>query len=307
MINPRITLEQWRAFHAVVDHGGYAQAAEALSKSQSTLSYSVQKLEHLLGVKVLAVEGRKARLTEVGEVLLRRSRQLVDSAVQLEEVARSLGQGIEPVIPVAIEVIYPYDLLLCLLATFSERFPDTRVELAEVVLSGGHDLLLEGKVDLLVSSLVPPGFVGEPLVQVPFSCVANPAHPLHQLGRDVTLQDLKQHRQIVTRDSGAQRRFSAPWLEAEQRWTVSNLSTAIKALAEGLGFAWVPTRHIEAELARGVLKPLPLSEGADRSAQLYLIYRDRDSAGPATRCMVDLLLQHGRDPDASGAAEILHE
>src|SRR5690606_13969644 len=116
MNNPRITLEQWRAFHAVVDHGGYAQAAAALSKSQSTLSYSVQKLEYLLGVKVLVVEGRKARLTEVGEVLLRRSRQLVDSAAQLEQVARSLGQGIEPVLPVAIEVIFPYDQLLCLLA-----------------------------------------------------------------------------------------------------------------------------------------------------------------------------------------------
>lgn len=298
---PRITLEQWRAFHAVVEHGGYAQAAEALSKSQSTLSYAVQKLEHLLGVKVLAVEGRKARLTEAGEVLLRRSKQLVDSASQLERVARNLAQGIEPVIPIAIEVIFPHDELLCLLATFSERFPQTRVELVESVLSGGHDLLLEGAVDLLVSSLVPPGFVGEPLLTVEFCCVTNPSHPLHQLGREVTLEDLKQHRQIVTRDSGSQRRFSAPWLEAEQRWTVSNLSTAIKALAAGLGFAWVPRRHIEAELAQGVLQPLPLREGAHRSAQLYLIYRDRDGAGPATRCLVELLLQHGRAgaPDAA--------
>jgi DNA-binding transcriptional LysR family regulator len=306
MNSPRITLEQWRAFHAVVEYGGYAQAAEALSKSQSTLSYAVQKLEHLLGVKVLAVEGRKARLTEAGEVLLRRSRQLVDSAAQVEKVARNLAQGIEPVIPVAIEVIFPYEDLLCLLATFSERFPQTRVELVESVLSGGHDLLLEGQVDLLVSSLVPPGFVGEPLMQVEFCCVTNPSHPLHQLGRDVTLEDLKQHRQIVTRDSGAQRRFSAPWLEAEQRWTVSNLSTSIKALAAGLGFAWVPRRHIEAELAQGLLQPLPLRDGARRSAQLYLVYRDRDSAGPATRCMVELLLEHGRKEDAALAAHASH-
>ena len=306
MNSPRITLEQWRAFHAVVEHGGYAQAAEALAKSQSTLSYAVQKLEHLLGVKVLAVEGRKARLTEAGEVLLRRSKQLVDSAAQVEKVARNLAQGIEPVIPVAIEVIFPYEDLLCLLATFSERFPQTRVELVESVLSGGHDLLLEGAVDLLVSSLVPPGFVGEPLMQVEFCCVTHPSHPLHQLGRDVTLEDLKQHRQIVTRDSGAQRRFSAPWLEAEQRWTVSNLSTSIKALAAGLGFAWVPRRHIEAELAQGTLKPLPLRDGARRSAQLYLVYRDRDSAGPATRCMVELLLEHGRKEDAALAANPSH-
>lgn len=296
---PRITLEQWRAFHAVVEHGGYAQAAEALNKSQSTLSYAVQKLEHLLGVKVLAVSGRKARLTEAGEVLLRRSRQLVENAQLLEKVAGNLAQGIEPVVNLAIDVIFPYDDLLCLLATFSERFPDTRVELAEEVLSGGHDLLLSGAVDLLVSSLVPQGFVGEPLLQVEFSCVANPAHPLHQLGRDVTLQDLKQHRQIVTRDSGAQRRFSAPWLEAEQRWTVSNMTTAIRALASGLGFAWIPRLQITHELAQGTLQPLPLSEGGNRVAQLYLIYKDRDGAGPATRCLVELLLTRCRELNAA--------
>src|SRR5690606_9769834 len=109
MNSPRITLEQWRAFHAVVEHGGCAQAADALSKSQSTLSYSVQKLEHLLGVKVLAVSGRKARLTEAGEVLLRRSKQLLDNALALEQVAHNLALGIEPVIHIAIEVIFPYD------------------------------------------------------------------------------------------------------------------------------------------------------------------------------------------------------
>lgn len=291
---PRITLEQWRAFHAVVEHGGYAQAAEALNKSQSTLSYSVQKLENLLGVKVLAVSGRKAQLTEAGEVLLRRSRQLVESALLLEKVAGNLARGVEPVVNLAVEAIFPYDELLCLLATFSERFPETRVELAEVVLSGGHDLLLAGVVDLLVSSVVPQGFVGEALMQLEFNCVANPSHPLHQLGRDVTLQDLKQYRQIVTRDSGAQRRFSAPWLEAEQRWTVSNLTTAIRALASGLGFAWLPRLQIQRELAQGTLQPLPLSEGGNRFAELYLIYKDRDGAGPATRCLVDLLQGRGR-------------
>lgn len=46
---PKSTLEQWRGFVAVVEAGGYAQAAEQLHKSQSTLTYAVQKLERLLG------------------------------------------------------------------------------------------------------------------------------------------------------------------------------------------------------------------------------------------------------------------
>jgi len=291
MIQPRITLEQWRALQAVVEHGGYAQAAEALNKSQSTLSYAIKKLEHLLGVEVLAVHGRKAVLTEAGAVLLRRSRNLLDNARLLERVAVGLAQGVEGVVRLAIEVIYPIAPLLALLERFSEAYPQTRVELSEVVLSGGHDLLESGQVEVLVSSMVPTGFVGEPLLPVELVCVANPGHPLHDLGREVTLQDLRQHRQIVTRDSGAQRRFSAPWLEAEQRWTVSNLTTSIRAIAAGLGFAWVPLLHIEAELASDRLRILPLTEGSRRVVELYLIHRDRDAAGPATRHLAELLLR----------------
>ena len=39
---PRVTLEQWQALVAVVDAGGYAQAAERLNKSQSAVSYAVE-------------------------------------------------------------------------------------------------------------------------------------------------------------------------------------------------------------------------------------------------------------------------
>src|SRR6266478_6052232 len=56
-ITPKITLDQWRALLAVVDAGGYAQAAENLHKSQSAVTYAVQKLESLLGVKVFEVIG----------------------------------------------------------------------------------------------------------------------------------------------------------------------------------------------------------------------------------------------------------
>src|SRR5471030_1757259 len=66
--NPRISLEQWRALLAVVDAGGYAQAAAVLHKSQSAVTYAVQKMEALLAVKIFEVVGRKAHLTPTGEV-----------------------------------------------------------------------------------------------------------------------------------------------------------------------------------------------------------------------------------------------
>jgi hypothetical protein len=39
----------------------------------------------------------------------------------------------------------------------------------------------------------------------------------------------------------------------------------------------------------GELKPLPLVEGALRHHELYLVFADRDDAGPATRALADCL------------------
>ena len=71
---PHIALDQWRALIAVVDSGGYAQAADALHKSQSAVTYAVQKIESVLGVSAFEIQGRKAVLTSTGHMLYRRAR-----------------------------------------------------------------------------------------------------------------------------------------------------------------------------------------------------------------------------------------
>src|SRR5260221_2610601 len=91
----RVTLEQWRALVEVVDRGGYAQAAESMHKSQSSVSYAVQQLEAQLGVKAFEIKGRKAALTPTGEMLYRRGRALLEEAGGLEKVARAASAGWE--------------------------------------------------------------------------------------------------------------------------------------------------------------------------------------------------------------------
>jgi DNA-binding transcriptional LysR family regulator len=90
MFRPKSTFEQWRIFQAVVDCGGYAQAAEALNKSQSSLNHAVAKLQQSLGVALLEVRGRKAVLTPAGEIFLKRARQLSQQVEELENLANNL-------------------------------------------------------------------------------------------------------------------------------------------------------------------------------------------------------------------------
>ena len=285
---PHITLEQWRALIAVVDAGGYAQAAEALHKSQSAVTYAVQKLEAVLGVKAFEIKGRKAMLTTTGQLLYRRALSLLAEAGGLEKAARSLSAGWEPEIRLAVEVLFPTWLILDCLARFGSEGPDTRIELLESVISGTREALLEGTVDLAIAGAVPSGFVGDSLIRMRLVLAASPAHPLHNLKRKVTLKDLRAHRQLVVRETG-QQRSARTTVEATQRWTVSNMSTSIIAARSGYGYAWLPEYKIRDELAAGTLKPLSLREGSERYVELYLIFADRDTAGPGTLRLAEII------------------
>src|SRR6185369_8515118 len=170
-INPRITIDQWRALLAVVDAGGYAQAAEQLHKSQSAVTYAVQKIESLLGVKAFEIQGRKAMLTPTGQMLYRRALALVDEASDLEQAAHTLSAGWEAEIHLAVEILFPSRLLLACLERFGRESPRTRIELIESVLGGTSEALLKGQADLAISPVMPPGFLGDFLMRMPVVAV----------------------------------------------------------------------------------------------------------------------------------------
>ncbi|WP_028081785.1 LysR family transcriptional regulator [Solimonas soli] len=296
MSQPKITLEQWRALTAVVEAGGYAQAAETLHKTQSTITYAVQKIESLLGLKIFEIQGRKAQLTREGEVLYRRAQTLLAEAAALEDGASGLAEGWEAEINLAAEIIFPTWLLLRCFDTFAGEHPQTRIQLYETVLGGTDEALLERKVDFAIAGHVPGGFIGDPLMRVRFVAAAHPGHPLHQLGRELTYRDLRPYRQLVVRDSAHNRiRESGAWLGADQRWTVSHKATQIAAAKMGLGFAWFAEETIRAELERGELKRLPMREGGERYIELYLVFADRDYPGRGAWRLAEIIREQVRD------------
>ena len=162
----RTTLEQWRILQAVIDHGGYHQAGEALHRSPSSLNHAVAKLQQQLGVELLRVEGRKAQLTEAGEVMLRRSRQLTDDAYQLETLSENMQRGWEPEIRLAYDAIFPQQRLLHVLKAFYPHSRGSRIRIEETVITGTLECITEARADLVICSTVPKGHLGEYLLSV---------------------------------------------------------------------------------------------------------------------------------------------
>ena len=288
---PRSTLEQWATLAAVVDQGGFAQAATAMHRSQSAVSYTVARLQEAIGVPLLSLEGRKAVLTAHGSTLLQRARGLLRDLQTLEQLAHSLKRGWEPQLSLVVDVAFPRTRLLSILGELTQACPDTQLTLEDAVLSGAEDAIVDQSADIVVSSRVPAGFLGEHLMDVTFTAIASPSHPLFSLERSLSLEDLARYTQVIVRDSGAHPRDEG-WLGAARRCTVSSMEASLAMIRAGLGFAWLPDHIIEASLREGSVRALPLIAGGQRSVPLYLISIRADTAGPAARTTAEVFRRH---------------
>ncbi|MCY7294189.1 LysR family transcriptional regulator [Alteromonas sp. a30] len=290
MYRQKTTLEQWRILQAVVDCGGYAHAAKTLNKSQSSLNHAVAKLQGQLNVQLLEVKGRKAFLTKAGEVMLRRSRLLSQSAQELEELANNINQGWEPEIIIAADLAFPRPVLLPILKHFQPLCRGSRITLLDTVLSGSEEAVKDKSADIVITNEVPRGFLHEPLIEVNFVAVTHPQHPLTQLPSPIDPQELQQHVQVVIRDSGQNPHDDRGWLRAEQRWTVSQFHSAVDILLEGIGFCWLPQHHVERYIEMKQLVTLNVKGSSFKRVTLSLVNPNSEQMGPGTQMLTEMIL-----------------
>lgn len=289
---PRTTLEQWAVLATVIDRGGFAPAAQALHRSQSAISYAVARLQESLDVPLLSTQGRRAVLTAHGETLLRRARSLLQELATLEDLAGSLQRGWESQLRLVVDVAYPRERLLRIVSELGVACPHTQLQLADAVLSGAEEAISTHDADVVVTSRVPAGYLGDLLLEVPFIAVAHPDHALLRLQRPLAAADLAHHTQVVVRDSGLQRPRDEGWLGAERRFTVSSMEASLAMVTAGLAFAWLPEHLVAPALAAGGARALPLGTGATRNVSLYLVLVQGPVAGPAAREAAQSFARH---------------
>lgn len=144
MEKTRTTLDQWITLQAVVDYGGFAQAAEILHRTQSSISYTISKLEQTLEIEIFSLEKRRAVLTKQGEQLLALSREVTNKAISLEEVAKSLNYEENNKINIVIDSLYQSDEILKKIGDLSRSRKDYDIDLKRVLLK--NQIFLELKI-----------------------------------------------------------------------------------------------------------------------------------------------------------------
>jgi DNA-binding transcriptional LysR family regulator len=271
--NFRISLKQWRMLHAVVDCGSFAGAAQFLNISQSAISYTIAKLQEQLGVQLLRIEGRKARVTEHGRLLLERSRHLIREALELEEFAEQIGRGNDVNIRLVADHHFPDELLMSAMREFLLRGSMVNMSLNHMNVNLAGQLLLNKTADLVICDQVPSGFLGDPLLDVEYIAVAHRDHALFKLARPVCADDLERMVHVSISSTLESNRLRNTHCSSKQalHWQVSSVDSAIAALQEGIGYAWLARHHVAKFLEQGSLRELPLNQGRTSRTTFYLV------------------------------------
>ena len=114
----RISLDALLVLDSISRNGSFAAAGEELHRVPSAITYTIQKLEQDLDVKLFDRSGHRARLTEAGEALLREGRHLLRAATDLECRVRRVATGWENELRIAVDDLVPTERLFALLKDF---------------------------------------------------------------------------------------------------------------------------------------------------------------------------------------------
>lgn len=277
------SIDQLQVFVAVAEAKSFTAAAERLGRAQSVISYTVKRLEASLDVALFERTTRKVRLTDDGRVLLSEARGVLRHVDRLHATARTLGQGAESAVSVAIEAAFPIERFASLARDFHLTYPHTQLRVATGVAIIGT-MVLDGTADLGLTSAprLPRGLISVECGTLPMAIVASPDHPLAQVGTPLPRRALDDFLHVEITDvqglaEGRDRPTRTP-----HAWRSTDRALPLHLVRTGLGWARVPRHRVQEDLYRGHLAELSIEDDV-ADLRLRAITRRDDDLGPAGR------------------------
>ncbi len=268
MEKSRTTLDQWITLQAVVDYGGFAKAADVLHRTQSSISYTINKLEQTLGIEILSLEKRRAVLTTEGELLLTLSREVTEKALSLEKKAKNIKFNNKLRINVLIDPMYVADLFLNKISQFIKQNKQYDINIYRNSLSKS-EILAQKEYDLIVSPYYIKSLQPIVLESIKTALVTHPDSPLQKLQDEELLQELQKHSCISLSPDSPDTDNQAQVIQ------VGSVETAISLIQHGLGYARLPLIFIQDELNKKTIKQL-ITYKKEKEYKFYL-YLNKNS------------------------------
>ncbi|WP_369789458.1 LysR family transcriptional regulator [Rouxiella sp. WC2420] len=254
----KLSLEALLILDALERHGSFAAAAATLFKTPSALSYTIQKMESDLNIKLLDRSGHRATFTSTGKLMLDKGRVLLQAVSELEQEAQYVESGWESNLTLALDASVPLSILNPLIELFYEQHQHTQLHFTHEVLAGTWEALLYHRADIIIGAVREPvtrGGIGcTPLGWLEYAFAISPRHPLAEVPEPLEREKIRQYRAVVIQDSskhstGADLRI----LDRQKLLTVADFNGKLNAQLAGLGCGYLPRYMAEPYLQSGKL------------------------------------------------------
>ena len=252
----RPTLRQLEYIVAIAETGQVGLAAAKLNVSQPSLSAQLAEVEHDLGTTLFQRGRTGAKITPVGEEIVRRSRRILHELQDLREAARGGGVfqgrlrlGVMP-------SIGPY-LLPGVVQRLHKEHPSFRLIVREENTRDLDEGLRSGRLDMIISTPEDhPGARDEHLFTEKLWAAVALDHPFPQTRKQISLPELK-GQTLLTLGAGHRLSQIVAGLAASGGGRVSDEyeGTSLDAIrlmaATGAGIAILPSIYAATEARRG--------------------------------------------------------
>lgn len=285
-----LTLAQLRVLVAVADTGSFSGAARELGRVQSAVSQTVQTLEETLGLALFDRSAKVPALTEAGRTMVAEARQVLQRTGALKARAEAIAGGVEPELTLAVDAIFPNEVLMASLKALQRTFSGLPVALYTEGLGAPEQRLRDGSARLAIYTM--PGRAGAPdleaelLTYVGMIPVVAASHPLAAvpgpLGRDA----LEEETQLVLTDRSPLTPNLRGNIFSARVWRFADLATRLDFLLAGFGWCHMPVHLVEDHIAAGRLKALDIPQSAGFMLGLHVVHRRDARRGRAGRWLV---------------------
>jgi DNA-binding transcriptional LysR family regulator len=181
---------------AIVDHGGLTEGAQALGKSQPSVSRTLSQLEARIGAPLFQPGRRPLQPTTLGLALAEQGRTVLKANRAAGDIAGRYRTGHSGLVRVGGTPIFMDGVLAPMIALFQQNFPDVRIDqsygYADVLIEG----LRSGRFELAILPLqtdrIPTDLRFQPILPGQNVIACRSGHPLTRR-RLVTLADIAEY------------------------------------------------------------------------------------------------------------------
>jgi DNA-binding transcriptional LysR family regulator len=287
-----VTLDQLRAFVAVVEEGSFSAAARKLRRVQSAISTAMSNLEDQLGVALWDRKTKIATLTEEGQAVLASARRVLLEVDSLKRLTAGMVMGLEAQVSLCVDALFPLSALVRLCVEFSKEFPAVNLRVDTQLMSAVSARVQDGSATIGVATPmgVAPGLERKVLAKIRMVPVVGPKHPLATARAPIPTSHMGDAVQIVLSER-SETGVADQGVLSPRTWRVAELHTKHALIRANLGWGNLPEHVVREDLARGDLVRLRPEAWTDDDHVLMLsaIYRTGSTFGPAHRWVLQQL------------------